>query len=167
MVGPRLTGAPHGASVELLSATQMLYFPKPPGRSEVNYRVRPLGETQGARDSWPGRLMGAGNGAGVANIQFSAAATRLETPPARSTQAEKQSAQWVAGGSEWIGGFVVVFISLLNLEQVFMMFFWSELLPGGHADCRLALGQISLRKLRRLSAGQDFRFNSSKSHARA
>ncbi|MFN0054923.1 MAG: hypothetical protein ACKV0T_22360, partial [Planctomycetales bacterium] len=85
----------------------MSYFPKPPGRSEVKYKVRPLGETQGARDSWQGRLMGAGNGSGVANIQLSAAATRLETPPVRSTQADKQSAQWVAGVSELGGGFIV------------------------------------------------------------
>src|SRR5437868_2591128 len=42
---PRLAGGPHGQSSQSRCDTQMSFAPRPPGRSEVKYRLRPSGES--------------------------------------------------------------------------------------------------------------------------
>src|SRR5438045_2555991 len=45
--GPRFRGAPHGSSALARCETQMSTPPRPPGRSELMYRLRPSLEIAG------------------------------------------------------------------------------------------------------------------------
>src|SRR2546423_14728951 len=47
MLGPRFSGAPHGSSMLARCETQMSMPPRPPGRSELMYRLSPSLEIAG------------------------------------------------------------------------------------------------------------------------
>src|SRR5213596_3460426 len=58
IVGPRFTGSPQASSRLARCETQMSFRPKPPGRSELKYRLRPSLESAGPASMNPVLMVG-------------------------------------------------------------------------------------------------------------